>query len=132
MKTLARLALKLVLRDWRSGELTLLAAALLIAVAAATAVNMLGDRLQRGMNQQAAEFLGADLSVTGHVPGPDSWATEARRLGLTAAATTALSIVPVENEDVLLVGVKSVPPGYPLRGVLEIAREPGGAASEPR
>ncbi len=132
MKTLARLALKLVLRDWRSGELTLLAAALLIAVAAATAVNMLGDRLQRGMNQQAAEFLGADLSVNGHVPGPDSWAAEARRLGLTAAATTEFSSVLVENEEVLLVGVKAVPPGYPLRGALKIALEPGRAAQETR
>jgi putative ABC transport system permease protein len=132
MNRLAGLALKLVSRDWRSGELSLLAAALLIAVAAATAVHMLGDRLHRSMNLQASEFLGADLSVNGHLPPPQSWIEEARRQGLKSAVTTEFSTVLVENEELLLVGVKAVPKGYPLRGHLKTTNQPGGEALETR
>ena len=46
MKTLS-LALRLLLRDWRSGELTFLALALLIAVASTTTITLFADRLQR-------------------------------------------------------------------------------------
>ena len=130
MNRLAGLALRLVSRDWRSGELNLLAAALLIAVAAATAVHMLGDRLHRSMNLQAAEFLGADLSVNGHLPPPHAWVAEAEVRGLESAVTTEFSTVLVENEELLLVGVKAVPKGYPLRGHLKITNQPGGEVLE--
>lgn len=132
MNRLARLAQKLVLRDWRSGELTLLAAALLIAIAAATAVHMLGDRLHRTMNLQAAEFLGADLSVNGHVPPSPEWTKEALRKGLESAVTTEFSTVLVENDELLLAGVKAVPEGYPLRGHLKTINQSGGEAMETR
>ena len=132
MSRLTRLALRLVLRDWRSGELNLLATALLIAVAAATTVHMLGDRLQRSMNLQAAEFLGADLSVNGHLPPPQAWSEEARTRGLESAITTEFSTVLVENDELLLVGVKAVPEGYPLRGRLKTVDQPAGEAKETR
>lgn len=129
MRNHLRLALKLILRDWRGGELTILAAALFIAVAATTVVTLLGDRLNRTMRLQAAEFLGADLSVNGHRPPPPDWSAEAVRLGLKAAATAEFSSVLVENEELLLVGVKAVPAGYPLRGALRVTDQPGGAAA---
>ena len=118
MKSL-RLAFKLVVRDWRSGELTILATALFIAVAAATAVSMLGDRLNRTITLQAAEFLGADLSVNGHQPPPSEWRVRAEQLGLQSAQTAEFSSVLVEHEELLLVGVKAVPEAYPLRGALK-------------
>jgi putative ABC transport system permease protein len=130
MNRLGGLALRLVSRDWCSGELSLLAAALLIAVAAATAVHMLGDRLHRSMNLQAAAFLGADLSINGHLPPAQAWAAEAQARGLESAVTTEFSTVLVENEELLLVGVKAVPKGYPLRGHLKITKQPGGEALE--
>lgn len=127
-----KLALKLILRDWRSGELSILMAALFIAVATTTSVTMLGDRLNRTMTQQAAEFLGADLSVNGHRPPPPEWSAEAEKLGLLAAVTTEFSSVLVENGELLLVGVKAVPANYPLRGALKVTDSPGGEALETR
>lgn len=47
-----RLALRLLRRDWRSGELYLLAAALALTVAAMSAVAFFGDRVERGMQRQ--------------------------------------------------------------------------------
>jgi putative ABC transport system permease protein len=113
------LALKLLARDWRSGELTLLVMALFIAVTAATAVSLLGDRLERTMTRQAAEFLGADLSVNGHQVPPTQWQQQAHDLGLQSAVTAEFSSMLVENEALLLVGVKAIPEGYPLRGALK-------------
>ena len=57
------LALRLLWRDSRSGELTLLILALLIAVSSSTAIALFSDRLQRTMSHQAAELLGADLVI---------------------------------------------------------------------
>ena len=43
-----RLALRLLVRDWRAGEQRILVAALVIAVAASTAIGFFTDRLGRG------------------------------------------------------------------------------------
>ena len=48
-----RLALRQLWRDWRAGELRLLGLAVLLAVAAATAVGFLSDRLDRGPKRDA-------------------------------------------------------------------------------
>lgn len=132
MANIFRLAFKLAARDWRSGELTILVAALFVAVAASTAVSLLGDRLNRTMSLQAAEFLGADLSVGGHEPPSSEWTAEAAALGLQSSATSEFSSVLIENEELLLVGVKAVAEGYPLRGVVKTTlADPGEAAATP-
>jgi putative ABC transport system permease protein len=47
-------ALRLLRRDWRAGELRLLATALVIAVASVTTVGFFTDRIERAMQRQAA------------------------------------------------------------------------------
>ncbi len=112
------LALRLLARDWRSGELSILAAGLLIAVASSTAISLLGDRLRQTMVGQAAEFLAADLVVSSHDALPDAWLARAQQLSLRHANTEEFSSVLVENDELLLTGVKAVSSGYPLRGYL--------------
>lgn len=112
------LALKLVRRDWISGELTVLAAALLIAVAGATTVSLFGHRLTRTMETQAAEFLAADLVVSSRESPPEEWFAKAGEWGLRWTRTVEFPSVLVENGELLLVGAKAVDAGYPLRGVL--------------
>ena len=51
-------------RDWRGGELRILAVALVIAVTSVSAVSFFTDRVDRGMQQQAAELIAADLVVS--------------------------------------------------------------------
>ncbi len=145
MGNIFKLAFKLVARDWRSGELTILAAALIVAVGASTAVSLLGDRLNRTMSLQAAEFLGGDLAVSGHGPPPPEWEAQAAGMGLRRSRTAEFSSVLVENGELLLVGIKAVAAGYPLRGAVKttlgdisVAEEiheipgPGEAWVEPR
>lgn len=113
------LALRLLKRDARSGELTLLVLALIIAVSSSTAISLFADRMHRTMNTQAAEFLAADLVIRSSELIPAEWHDKARELGLKQARTAEFSTVLIENDELLLVGVKAVSQMYPLRGELK-------------
>ncbi len=60
--------MRLLVRNWHAGELRILVAALVIAVAASTAIGFFTDRLGRGMINQSADFLGADLTLVSPRP----------------------------------------------------------------
>ena len=87
MSTL-RLALRMLSRDWRAGELTVLVAALMLAVASIGTVGFFADRVKGALAQQANLLLGADVLISGDRPLPDTFASEAAKRGL--AATPAL------------------------------------------
>ena len=114
-----KLALRLLKRDGRSGELTLLVLALLIAVASATTISLFADRLQRTLTLQASEFLAGDLVLASSTPIADSWLSQAQALGLAQSRTTEFSSVLLENEQMLLASIKAVSQAYPLRGFLK-------------
>ena len=113
------LAARLLLRDGRSGELTLLVIALIIAVSSSTAISLFADRLHRTMSTQAAEFLAADLVITSPELIPTIWIGKATSLNLKHARTAEFSTVLIENDEFLLAGTKAVSNFYPLRGILK-------------
>ena len=117
------LALKLLKRDSRAGELTILVLALIIAVASSTAISTFANRLQRTMNEQTADFLAADLVITSPDLLPTPWLEKAKALQLAQAMTTEFSSVLIENEQTLLASVKAVNNAYPLRGFLKIIQD---------
>ena len=51
------LSLRMLVRDWRSGELRVLALALLLAVAGITAVGFFTDRVRLALDGQAGDLL---------------------------------------------------------------------------
>ena len=77
MNTL-RLALRMLSRDWRAGELTVLIAALVLAVASIGTVGFFADRVKGALTRQANLLLGADVLISGDRPLPESFASEAR------------------------------------------------------
>jgi putative ABC transport system permease protein len=116
-----RLAMRLLVRDWRGGELGVLAAALVIAVGAVTAVGLFADRVSRGMVRQSAELLGADLAVTAARPIERAWLAEAGARGLKRTGTVEFASVAVRGERLQLSSVRAVTADYPLRGTLRTA-----------
>lgn len=118
-------ALRMLRRDWRAGELHLLAAALVIAVAALTTVGFLADRLRQSLEREANQLLGADLLLTADHAWPEKVVASARAQGLAVVETQSFpSMVTLGNGDqpsAHLVEVKAVSDGYPLRGRLRIA-----------
>lgn len=115
------LAMRLLARDWRAGELRILVAALLIAVAASTTIGFFTDRLGRGMLNQSAEFLGADLVLESPRPVDSDWLTQARERELRNAETLQFASVVVSGERLQLASVKAVDDSFPLRGSLRTA-----------
>ncbi|MDD2659703.1 MAG: ABC transporter permease [Methylococcales bacterium] len=113
------LALRMLWRDSRSGELTILILALIIAVTSSTAIAVFSDRLQRTMTDQAADFLAADLVIASPGPVPAGWLERAMQLNLTQARTLEFSSVLIEHDELLLAGIKAVSSAYPLRGFLK-------------
>ncbi len=113
------LALRLLWRDSRSGELTILILALIIAVTSSTTIALFSDRLQRTMTNQTAEFLAADLVISSPTPVSSEWLTKATQLNLAQARTAEFSSVLIEHEELLLAGIKAVSAAYPLRGFLK-------------
>lgn len=114
------LAWRLLRRDWRAGELTLLLAALTLAVAATTTLRFFSSSLEQAMHQQAAQLLGADL-VVGSTRGiRPVWVEEAQRLQLRQTQTLEFGSMAQRGEQFQLVSVKAISAGYPLRGELKL------------
>jgi putative ABC transport system permease protein len=63
-----RLSWNFLRRDWRAGELQLLAAALVVAVAAIASVGFFVDRIKSALNLQARQLLGGDLVIVSTTP----------------------------------------------------------------
>ncbi len=127
-----RLSLLGLLRDWRAGELRVLALALAIAVASTTAVGFFTDRVRQLMEGQASALLGADLAVVSSDPIDPGFAGNARSLGLETAETVSFPSVVLARGKTQLLAVKAVSTGYPLRGMLRVAQVTYGSESPTR
>jgi putative ABC transport system permease protein len=120
-----KLALRLLMRDWRAGELRILAIALVVAVASVTSVGFFADRVRQALVRDAHQLLGADLVLIADQP----WKADAgvdlrgeiRKRGLAFAETASFISMARFGEAAQLTGIKAVSDGYPLRGKLRIA-----------
>ena len=128
--TLTRLLVqagRMTVRDWRAGELRLLASALVIAVAAVTSVGFFVDRIRLGLERDARQLLGADLVISADAPiGPPL------RQGseLRFADTVTFPSMALNADDpslTTLAAVKAVGDGYPLRGTVRTRSMRDGA-----
>ncbi|MGL6203737.1 MAG: ABC transporter permease [Giesbergeria sp.] len=124
------------LRDWRAGELRLLAVAVTLAVAALTSVAFFADRLNGGLQRDALQILGGDAVVASDNATPAAFVERARALGLQTVTTLGFPTMGRATDEMggaaRLVAFKSVEPGYPLRGSLKVAAAPGDAAASTR
>ncbi len=130
--SVARLAWRQTLRDFRAGELRLLAVAVVLAVAALTAVGFFADRLNAGLARDARQLLGGDAIVASDRPPEPSLVDEARQQGLTTATTVSFPSMAratdAQGGAARLVAVKAVSEGYPLRGRLQVKPAPSAVA----
>ena len=124
-----RLGWRTLARDLRAGELRLLIVAVTLAVAALTSVGFFADRLQGGLQRDALQLLGGDAVVASDNPTPPAFVEQAKALGLQTVTTLGFPTMgrasDAQGGASKLVALKSVPPGYPLRGSLKVADAPG-------
>ncbi|MEN5031951.1 ABC transporter permease [Pseudomonas sp. Ps21-P2] len=121
---LLSLAARQFMRDARAGELRVLFFALVVAVAASTAIGYFGARLNSAMLLRATEFLGADLILGGSAPATPAQIDAGKALKLDHSQIVIFSSVVATDNGIQLASVKAVDAAYPLRGELKSAPAP--------
>ncbi|MBL8299725.1 MAG: FtsX-like permease family protein [Rhodanobacteraceae bacterium] len=107
-------------REFRHGELRTLAAALVLAVAALTAVATLGQRVEQAIVASAAELIGGDLGVSARREIAPEFLAQAEQFGLRTSVSAEFPSVVFAAGKSQLAQVSATDTNYPLRGVLTI------------
>lgn len=117
-------------RELRSGEVLVLLSAVVLAVAALTAVGFLTDRIGKAVARQANEVLAADLRLRSQEPIPASWRDLAAEYSLQTADVVSFPSVVYAGDENALSTVLAVAGGYPLRGRVRVSSELFGEQRE--
>ena len=122
---LVKLAWRQTLRDLAAGEIRLMLMALMLAVMAVTAVGMITDRAESGLQQEANRLLGGDAALRADTPIPSSVPERAEALGLQQAQTASFASMVQTGDAVTLADIRAVDARFPLRGEFELQDGPG-------
>ncbi|CEK10975.1 ABC transporter permease [Legionella hackeliae] len=115
------LIVKSLIRDWRSGELTLLFLALVTAMTCISALNIFAGRVNDQLTKQTSQLLGADLVVRSSFPIKDVWVKKAQVLQLKQTLTLSFLSMVEHEENLQLAQVKAVKEPFPILGELWIS-----------
>jgi putative ABC transport system permease protein len=116
-----KFALRMFARDWRSGELRILIISLLVAIGGLTAINVVVDRVDRGMSRETSQILGADRVIRSPRPLADTLLEQADKFGLNRSDGLRFRTMVVAGSEFQLASVRAVDHAYPLAGELRIA-----------
>ncbi|NCZ75801.1 MAG: FtsX-like permease family protein, partial [Betaproteobacteria bacterium] len=111
---------RLLARDFRAGQLSLLGLALAVSVFAMTTVLSLADRFERSLQSRAASLLAADVLLVSDRPIQPELLEQAKAQGLGVMQTAVFPAMVSVGEQTMLASIKAVSSSYPLRGRLEL------------
>ena len=118
------LALNLLIRNWRSGELKLLSISIVLAVAVLSGISIFTDRLDSTLLGQSNALLGADIIVESSKSINQEWIDHANDERLLQSKTIEFSSMVFAGDEMHLAAVKAVEKNYPLRGQLDVSQIP--------
>lgn len=113
-------SLRLLAREWRAGELRVLALALLVAVGSLTTVAFFSERVRLALTQEASQLLGADLVVVSDRPIDPVFSAQADAMGLARMGVVRFPSMAQAGNQTLLTDVKAIDGNYPLKGRLTV------------
>jgi len=117
-------------RDWKSGEQAVMAMAVVVAVAALTAIAFFTNRIALGVEQQAGEVLAADLRIESSQGFNDAYPSQAIAGALVTARTVTFPSVVLNGDHSALAAMRAVSSNYPLRGRVKFTRRLDGQVEE--
>ncbi len=117
-----RLAWRQTWRDLAAGEIRLMLMALVLAVMAVTAVGLITDRAELGLQQEANRLLGGDAALRADTPISPAVAASADKLKLKVAQTASFPSMVQAGDAVSLADIRAIDHQYPLRGEFQIRR----------
>ena len=116
---LLKLALKSLRREWRSTDIRVLLAALIIGVGSVSTTGFLSDRMERALTAKGGEFLGADVVISspreieqGTLSAPNMQHSTALEFSSMLATDAGFQ----------LASIRAVDQAFPLRGTVRIAQ----------
>lgn len=121
------LAWRLLRRDFASGELRVLLAALVLAVAAVTTIGFVTDRAERALALEANRLLGGDAVLRADEPIGEAARQRAQAPGLRASEVLNFRSMARAGEEFKLSEIRALGPGYPLRGSFSLVDPETGA-----
>ncbi len=127
MKSVLRPSLVFLLRQWKSGELQLLAFALFISVVSITSLVFLTSHVRSMVEDKTGELLGSDRVISSPAPLNPSFEKKAKELGLQVTSTLNFLTMVVHQNALTLTDMRAVGEQYPLRGMIRSASQLYGA-----
>ena len=118
------LAWRLLWRNWRSGEVKLLAVALVLSVTVVSTIALFTGSLERTMMAESSALLGGDRIVTSNRQPQPEWMQAASEREIRQTMAAHFGSMVFAGEEMHLASVKAVDTGYPLRGEIETSQVP--------
>ena len=122
------IGLRLLYRDWRGGDVSILLTALTLAVAIVTGVGLFSERLGNAIIARSSGMLGADLVLQGPRPLDETLLALADAQGLRRSHSVSFATMASRGEGFQLSSVTAVDSQFPLKGKVRLAST-GGAGS---
>ncbi|KJY99651.1 MULTISPECIES: ABC transporter permease [Pseudoalteromonas] len=116
----AKLAFRLFLRELRRGELTVICAAIALAVMTVLTLSSVTDRIGQAILQKSNAFIAADRALASNHALPDEYRQQAQKMGLKTAQLTFFDTMLFANDRMQLAAIKAASSAYPLKGELLI------------
>lgn len=117
-----KLAWRQTWRDLAAGEIRLMLMALVLAILGVTAVGLITDRAELGLQQEANRLLGGDAGLRADTPINPEVAASAKKFKLDIAETAGFPSMVQAGESVNLADIRAIDKRYPLRGEFQIRR----------
>ena len=111
-----KLAFKLFSRELRRGELTIIFAAVALAVLTVFSLSSVTERIGLNISQKTSDFIAADRRLSSNHAFDLSVLDKAKDYELNTAQLLYFDSMLFANDELVLSSVKAVTPEYPLRG----------------
>ena len=116
----AKLALKLFSREFRRGELTVISAAIALAVLTVLTLSMVTERIAQSITQKSSAFIAADRVLASNHAIDIAFITKAEQQNLQTAQMVYFDTMLFANDQMQFSSVKAASNSYPLKGQLKV------------
>ena len=116
----AKLALKLFSREFRRGELTVISAAIALAVLTVLTLSMVTERIAQSIAQKSSAFIAADRVLASNHAIDTTYITQAKQQNLKTAQMVYFDTMLFANDEMQFSSVKAASNSYPLKGQLKV------------
>ena len=115
-----KLAFKLFSREFRRGELTIIFAAIALAVLTVFSLSSITERIGLNIEQKSSDFIAADRRLSSNHAFDPQLLSNAKEYKLETAQMLYFDSMLFANDELELGSVKAITQSYPLRGKITI------------